>query len=287
MAVNPIYDDESRRLIAQAFQAPFLEDGEDRKLGRLMKAGGVEGERARARLVASHERLVVSMAKKYLRSGKSFSALISEGKVGLVQAVNKYDPKRGKFATYACWWIRAAIQEFAYGADDPVDLKAGARKKLAKIRRVEKALLESGEEASEAAIAAKAKLSVVTVRRLLERSANPIPPTVSLDDLVGEGSTTLGDILVIEDADNPEQSLEREELKRVMRRVVESIGDERERIIVSMRFGLVDDENVTLEVLADQFGVSKERVRQIETRALARIAAGPHGELLRSLYEAL
>lgn len=289
MAVNPIHDDESRRLIAQAFSAPFLEKGEDRKLGRLMREGGIEGERARVRLITSHERLVVSIAKQYLKSGKPLSALISEGKIGLVQTANKYDPDRGtSFATVAVWWIRAAIQEFAYGSDDPVDLKPSAKKKLSRIRKAEKALLESGEDASDEAIAAKLKLSIVTVRRIRERSANPIPPTVSLNAVVGDGSTTLGDLLVVEDGDDPEQSLQREQLKRVVHRVVTNLSDERERTILSMRFGLVDDdEGVTLEVLAAQFSISKERVRQIETRALEKIAKGPDGHLLRAMFQTL
>ncbi|RTL36773.1 MAG: RNA polymerase sigma factor RpoD/SigA [Candidatus Melainabacteria bacterium] len=283
MGVNPIHDEESRRLIAQAFNAPFLKKGEDRKLGRLMQAGGVEGERARVRLIASHERLVVSIAKRYLKSGKSFAALISEGKIGLVQAANRYEPERGNnFSTLAVWWIRAAVQDFAYGAEDPVDLKAGARKKLAKIRKVEKSLIESGEDASEEAIAAKAKLSVVTVRRLLERSANPIPPTVSLDDVIGDDGTTRGELLVVEDEPGPDHSLHSEDIKIVLDQALANLT-ERERIIVSMRFGLGDDENVTLEVLATRFSITKERVRQIEVRALEKLASGPYGKKLRSL----
>lgn len=280
------YDEEAQRLFEQARNAPYLAKGEDRELGLTMLSGGKAGDKARERLIASHERLVISIARQFSKSGKPLSELISDGKVGLVQAANKYDASRGtSFSTVATWWIRAAIQNSALGADDCADMPPSAKRKLYRIQQAERALLESGQEASDAAIARALKLSPVTVQRLRAIAPNAMLPTASLDELVGDGDTTLGELIADENSVDPDASVQHNQMKRALSLALSSL-DERQRVVLSMRFGLVDDQEVTLQDLADRYGISCERVRQIEIRALAKLAAGPHAQLLRSILQA-
>lgn len=281
------FDEDSRKLMEEAHKAPYLEPGEDRRLGLVMRAGGKEGEKARTRLVASHQRLVVSIAKQFLKSGKPLSELISDGKIGLVQAVNKYDPKRGTaFATVATWWIKAAIQNSAFGADDSADMPPSAKRKLYRIGKAERALADSGEEVTEAAIAAKVKLPLLSVQRLRQYAPTASLPTTSLDDLVGDGTTTVGDLLVDMSTTDPHQSIEHDELKRALQSAMSEL-DARERLVLTMRFGLVHDQDSTLREVGDVCDISPERVRQIEQRALRKLKRGENWLQLRAILRGL
>ncbi|MBS2004700.1 MAG: sigma-70 family RNA polymerase sigma factor, partial [Cyanobacteria bacterium SZAS LIN-5] len=189
------------------------------------------------------------------------------------------------FSTVATWWIRAAIQNSALGADDCADMPPSAKRKLYRIQQTERALLESGQEVSDAAIARALKLSEVTVQRLRAIAPNAMLPTASLDEIVGDGDTTLGELIADENSVDPDASVQHNQMKRALSLALSSL-DERQRVVLSMRFGLVDDQEVTLQDLADRYGISCERVRQIEIRALAKLAAGPHAQLLRSILQA-
>ncbi len=281
------FDEDVRRLIEEAHRAPYLAEGEDKQLGIVIRAGGTEGEKARQRLIASHQRLVISIARQFLKSGKPLAELISDGKIGLVQAADKYDPRRGtKFATVATLWIRAAVQAASFAADDSADMPPSAKRKLYRIRKAEREMAAAGEDATDAAVAARLKLSLVTVKRLRERAPVATLPTVSLDEVVGGGKSTLSDLLVDETTVDPETALQQSQLKTSLAAALAEL-EERERTIVSLRFGLVDDSVVTLQEVADQYQISPERVRQIEQRALRKLADGPHAHVLRSLIEAL
>lgn len=281
------FDEDVRRLIDEARRAPYLAEGEDKQLGFAIRAGGKEGEKARQRLIASHQRLVISIARQFLKSGKPLSELISDGKIGLVQAADKYDPTRGtKFATVATLWIRAAVQSATFAADDSADMPPSAKRKLYRIRKAEREMAAAGEAATDAAIAARLKLSPVTVKRLRERAPVATLPTVSLDDVIGGSETTLGELLVDETNVDPHTMLHQSQLKASLSAALAEL-EERERMIVLLRFGLADDTVVTLHELADQYQISPERVRQIEQRALRKLADGPHAHVLRSLIEAL
>jgi RNA polymerase primary sigma factor len=281
-----VFDEDLRRLLDEAHRAPYLADGEDKRLGVIMQAGGAEGERARQRLIASHQRLVVSIAKQFLKSGKPLAELISDGKIGLVQAANKYDPKRAGFATVATWWVKAAIQNAAFAADDSADMPPSAKKKLYRIRKAERALAESGEEVTDAAIAARVKLPLVSVQRLRERAPIASLPTVSLDDTVGDGETTLGELLVDTRSADPHDSLQYDELKRALQAAMSEL-EPREQLVLSMRFGLVNDQDSTLAEVGGVCTISPERVRQIEVRALRKLKGGPHFRQLRDILRGL
>jgi RNA polymerase primary sigma factor len=281
------FDEASQRLIAQARNAPFLAKGEDRQLGLAIKAGGRDGEKARARLIASHERLVVTIACQYLKSGKSLSELIMEGKIGLVIAADKYDPNRGfNFSTYATWWIKAQVRNCALSGNGSADAPPSAKRKLFKIQQAERKLLEGGGPVSDAAIAEELGMSELTVQRLREAAPGMAQSNVSLDEIVGEGKATRGELLEDTSCLDPDQAMQRAKLNRTLAAALESL-DERERTVLSLRFGLIDDEVTTLATLAKAYAMTPEGVRQIEKKALEKIAGGPHAMLLRAIMQDL
>ncbi|MGZ4141990.1 MAG: sigma-70 family RNA polymerase sigma factor [Actinomycetota bacterium] len=245
---------------------PLLTAEEEVALAKRVQKGDPA---ATERMVCSNLRLVVSIARRYRSTGVPLLDLIQEGNLGLLRAVEKFDGRKGfKFSTYATWWIRQAIQRGIADRGRTVRLPVHIHEQLVRLRREQRALEASlGREATAEEIARAADMSPARVRELLDAGRTP----VSLETPVGEGGdSTLRDFVAAGDADelfgDVLRSVGREELERVLQTL-----PERERAILSLRFGLTGDQPMTLERIGEQFGLTSERIRQLESKALAKL----------------
>ena len=238
-----------------------------------------EGERARARLTHANTRLVVHIAKKYVNNGVPFMDLIQEGNLGLIRAVEKFDYRRGfKFSTYATWWIRQAITralaDQARTIRVPVHMSEQISKITAVTRRLEQDL---GRKPTPEEIAAEMDMSPKRVERILEIAQRPL----SLEMKVGEDADSeLGDFLPDEGSPEPTEQAGRELLREEIESVLGSLS-RREAQVLELRYGLVDGTAHTLEEVGEKFGVTRERIRQIETKAIRRLRHPTRSKKLR------
>jgi RNA polymerase primary sigma factor len=226
-------------------------------------------EDAKRRLSAGNLRLVVSIAKKYRNRGMSFLDLIQEGNTGLMRAVDKYEYKRGyKFSTYATWWIRQAITRSIADQARTIRIPVHMIETMSKLRNISKALVqELGREPTIEEIADRAELSIAETRRVLKISRHPI----SLDRPVGESEDSyFGDFIEDETAPSPVSTASREMLKAKIERVLNTLTH-REREIIKLRYGIGDGYTYTLEEVGKIFSVTRERVRQIEAKAIRKL----------------
>ncbi|CAN5762294.1 N/A [soil metagenome] len=234
---------------------------------RLNTAVAAAGE-ARQRFIQCNLRLVVSIAKRYQFTGLPLLDLIQEGNLGLMRAVEKFDHRRGfKFSTYATWWIRQSINRAITDKGRTVRLPAHVGEALALVQRTSQAMIhQTGREPSVAELAERTGLTAARVEQLRGLAVEPL----SFSAPVGEDELELGDLLADPGAEIPYEqaaaTLEREALRSLLAR----LGD-RERVVLELRFGLVDDRPRTLEEIGREFSVTKERVRQIEAKALTKL----------------
>ena len=261
----------------------LLDAAEERELSRCAREGDKE---ARKRLIESNLRLVISVAKKYRGRGVSFEDLIQEGNSGLIKAVERFDPDMGnRFSTYATWWIRQAVTRAVADHARTVRLPSHVVDALFRLRRADNALsIELGRDPSEEELAERLGIKSEEVRRLREVSQ----PIGSMNARVGaEEGAEMGDLLPDERAGNDYARVEIGQWEGTLHEAVESLP-EREARILKMRHGLDGSKTRTLREVSETLGISQERARQVEIKALRTIRTGRYaGTLRRVLSEAV
>ena len=274
MVSNPVrYTDHEHDCIAiykrEALAHPLLTAEEEIALGHAIQAGGNGAQAARERLICSNLRLVVNMAARYQYSGLPMEDLIQDGNAGLIKAADRFDPDRGcRFTTYASWWIRQSIQRALSDSARTIRLPAHVAEEIVRMRQIASQMEEhTGQRPSDSDLAEMLGVDVERIRELRRVSRTPF----SLDYPVGEEQeTAFGEMVADEDALDPD----RETMQASMRRVVEDAlvcVTAREERILRMRYGLGDQEPMSLEQIGRRFGLSRERIRQIIGAAIDMI----------------
>ncbi len=276
LAVEPSLDS-LRLYLRQIGRVPLLTAEEEVALAKRIERGDMD---AKARMVEANLRLVVSIAKGYLGRGLSLLDLIQDGSLGLIRAVEKFDYRRGfKFSTYATWWIRQAVSRAIADKSRTIRIPVHMVEKLNQVVQVERQLVQRiGREPTVEEIAREIGLHPNEVREIQRLAQSPI----SLERPVGDEESELGDF--VEDERAPSPFDEASELIRSehVRRALAALP-ERERRVIELRFGLRGDQPRTLEEVGRAFGVTRERIRQIENNTLRKLGAMPETQALRGV----
>ena len=280
LSVKSLTNDPVRMYLKEIGKVPLLTAEEEVSLARRIERRDM---RAKSKLIEANLRLVVSIAKRYVGRGMLFLDLIQEGNLGLIRAVEKFDYRKGyKFSTYATWWIRQAITRAIADQARTIRIPVHMVETINKLIRVQRQLLQDiGREPTAEEIAAEMGTTPLKVREILKISQEP----VSLETPIGEEEDSqLGDFIEDEEAAIPvdavSEIMRREELNRVL-----STLTHRERKVIELRFGLKGEHPRTLEEVGQKFGVTRERIRQIEAKTLAKLKAYRESQKLRDYLE--
>ena len=273
-------DDPVKAYLKEIGQVPLLSAEEEQTLARAARAGDAD---ARRRLSEANLRLVVSVAKRYAGRGLPFLDLIQEGNLGLMKAAEKFEPDRGfKFSTYATWWIRQSITRAIADQGRTIRIPVHLVEHINRVRKTAGELLrKNGREPTAEEIAVRLEMEPDRVRELLQLAQEP----VSLETPVGEEEDAhLEDFIQDEEAGIPADEAGRQLLRRELMSVLKSLTPREERVI-TLRFGLDDGQPRTLEELGKEFNVTRERIRQIEAKALRKLRHPSRAKRLRDYLE--
>lgn len=269
-------DDPVRMYLKEIGRVPLLTPEEEVELAKRMEMGD---KQAKARLIEANLRLVVSIAKRYVGRGMQFLDLIQEGNMGLIKAVEKFDHRRGfKLSTYATWWIRQAITRAIADQARTIRIPVHMVETINKLIRTSRQLIqELGREPTPEEIGTEMGISADKVREILKIAQEP----VSLETPIGEEEDShLGDFIEDEDAPAPVDAASFLLLREQIESVLETLN-EREQKVLRLRFGLDDGRARTLEEVGREFGVTRERIRQIEAKALRKLRHPQRSKRLR------
>lgn len=276
-------EDPVRMYLKEIGKVPLLSAEEEIALAQAMENGGPEGAEAKKKLADANLRLVVSIAKRYVGRGMLFLDLIQEGNLGLLKAVEKFDCRKGfKFSTYATWWIRQAITRAIADQARTIRIPVHMVETINKLVRVQRQLLqELGREPSPEEIAKEMNMPVERVREILKISQEP----VSLETPIGEEEDShLGDFIQDENVPVPADAAAFTLLKEQLVEVLDTLT-EREQKVLRLRFGLDDGRARTLEEVGKEFSVTRERIRQIEAKALRKLRHPSRSRKLKDFLE--
>ena len=276
-------DDPVKVYLKEIGRVPLLSPEEETELALKIQAGGPDGEKAKQRLSEANLRLVVSIAKRYVGRGMQFLDLIQEGNLGLIKAVEKFDHTKGfKFSTYATWWIRQAITRAIADQARTIRIPVHMVETINKLIRVSRQLLqELGREPQPEEIAKEMDTSVDRVREIMKIAQEP----VSLETPIGEEEDShLGDFIEDHDAPAPADAASFTLLREQLDEVLETLTV-REKKVLELRFGLEDGRSRTLEEVGQHFGVTRERIRQIEAKALRKLRHPSRSKRLKDFLE--
>jgi RNA polymerase primary sigma factor len=256
---------------------------EIKDINRKMSIGEAKARRAKKEMVEANLRLVISIAKKYTNRGLQFLDLIQEGNIGLMKAVDKFEYRRGyKFSTYATWWIRQAITRSIADQARTIRIPVHMIETINKLNRISRQILqETGREATPEELAEKMELSEDKIRKVLKIAKEPI----SMETPVGDDDDShLGDFIEDNNIESPIDMATAEGLREATLEILETLTP-REAKVLRMRFGIEMNTDHTLEEVGKQFDVTRERIRQIEAKALRKLRHPSRSEKLRSFLE--
>ena len=276
-------DDPVKVYLKEIGRVPLLSPEEEINLALKIQAGGPEGEKAKQRLSEANLRLVVSIAKRYVGRGMQFLDLIQEGNLGLIKAVEKFDHTKGfKFSTYATWWIRQAITRAIADQARTIRIPVHMIETINKLNRISRQMLqEMGREPTPEELAERMLMPEDKIRKVLKIAKEPI----SMETPIGDDEDShLGDFIEDTTLELPLDSATTESLRAATHDVLAGLTA-REAKVLRMRFGIDMNTDHTLEEVGKQFDVTRERIRQIEAKALRKLRHPSRSEVLRSFLD--